>query len=137
MPADDTHVAFVRRAFEDFEVRSGTLEEYFERYYAPEGAIEFVDGFPVSGVYRGVAGFRQWFDVSYAPYDDVRRRLDSVAAIGDRVVALITITGRPKGEDLQLELQLGNTYEVEDGRIRYLRVYVGHQRALDAAREGD
>jgi hypothetical protein len=56
--------------------------------------------------------------------------------VGDRVVALITITGRPKGEDLQLELQLGNTYEVEDGRIRCLRVYVGHQRALDAAREG-
>jgi ketosteroid isomerase-like protein len=136
MPANEHDVAFVRRAFEDFEVRSGTLEDYFQRYYLPDGAIEFVDGFPVSGVYRGIEGYKRWFEDSYAPYDDVRRTLVSISAIGDRVVALISITGRPKGEDLQLELQVGNTYELEDGRIRHLRVYVGHQRAIEAARNG-
>jgi hypothetical protein len=46
------------------------------------------------------------------------------------------VSGRPKDEDLKLEVQLGNTYEIEDGRIKHLKVYVGHQRALEAARGG-
>jgi ketosteroid isomerase-like protein len=127
-------VALVRRAFEDFDVRTESLEDYFSRYYSPDGVIEFVDGFPVPGRYEGVAGYRRWFEDSYAPYEDVRRRLDSIAAVGDCVVVLLTITGRPKGEDLELEVQVGNTYEIKGDRIAHLRVYVGHQRALTAAR---
>jgi ketosteroid isomerase-like protein len=96
--------------------------------------IEFVDGFPVPGLYRGIEGYRRWFEDSYGPYQDVRRRLDSIQAEGDLVVALVTISGRPKDEDLDLEVQVGNTYELEGGRIRHLRVYVGHERALEAAR---
>jgi hypothetical protein len=49
---------------------------------------------------------------------------------------LLTVTGRPPDEDLELEIQLGNTYELEDGRIKHLRVYVGHERAVAAARDG-
>jgi hypothetical protein len=30
---------------------------------------------------------------------------------------------------------MGNTYELAGGRIRHLRVYVGHDRALAAARD--
>jgi ketosteroid isomerase-like protein len=127
-------VAFVRRAFEEFDLREGSLEDYFARYYAPDGEIEFVDGFPIRGVYTGIDGYRRWFEDSYGPYEDVRRRLDSIRAVGDVVVALLTISGREKGDDVELEVQLGNTYELEDGRIKRLSVYVGHQRALDAAR---
>jgi hypothetical protein len=32
--------------------------------------------------------------------------------------ALLTFTGRPKDEDLRLEVQLGNTYELVRGRIK-------------------
>jgi ketosteroid isomerase-like protein len=137
MSAGETEVAFVRTAFEAFELREGTLEDYFARFYLPDGVIEFVDGFPISGSYQGIEGYKQWFADSYAPYDDVKRRLVSLTAEADRVVALLRITGRPKGEDVDLELQLGNTYELEDGRIKHLRVYVGHRRAVDAARDGD
>jgi ketosteroid isomerase-like protein len=134
---DDPDVAFVLEAFQAFELQEGTLEDYFARFYAPDGVIEFVDGFPVKGRYEGIEGYRRWFADSYAPYDDVRRQLVSIAKEGDRVVALLLITGRPKGEDVDLELQLGNTYELEDGLIKHLRVYVGHRRAVDAARHGD
>jgi predicted ester cyclase len=136
MTLDETAVAFVRTAFEEFDVRAGTLEEYYQRFYVPHGVIEFVDGFPVRGRYEGIDGYRRWFEDSYAPYDDVERRLDAIRAEGERVVVLLTITGRPKGEDVDLELQVGNTYQLEDGRIRHLRVYVGHQRAIEAARAG-
>jgi ketosteroid isomerase-like protein len=132
----DPDVAFVLEAFRAFDVREGSLDEYFERWYAPDGVLEFVDGFPIAGRYEGVEGFRAWFGDSYGPYEDVKRQLVSITKVADQVVVLLVVTGRPQGEDLELEIQLGNTYEVEDGRIKYLRVYVGHQRALEAARGG-
>jgi ketosteroid isomerase-like protein len=132
----DPDVDFVREAFQAFDVHDGSLDEYFDRFYAPDGVLEFVDGFPIRGRYEGVEGFRRWFADSYGPYDDVRRELVSISKQGDRVVLLLLVTGRPKGEDLDLEVQLGNTYEIDDGRIKHLRVYVGHQRAVDAARSG-
>ncbi len=133
---DDPDVAFVLDAFQAFEVQEGTLEQYYERFWAPDGVVEFVDGFPISGSYHGLEGYKRWFADSYGPYEDVRRRLDSISKEGERVVALLTLTGRPKDEDVELELQLGNTYELEDGRIKRLRVYVGHERTLEAARTG-
>jgi len=136
MSPDDLDVAFVLEAFQAFDVQEGTLEEYYERFWVPDGVIEFVDGFPISGSYRGLAGYRQWFADSYGPYENVQRRLDSISKEGDRVVALLTVTGRPKDEDVELEVQLGNTYELEDGRIKRLNVYVGHDRAVAAARDG-
>jgi ketosteroid isomerase-like protein len=134
--SDDPDIAFVLDAFQSFDVQERTLEEYHERFWQPDGVIEFVDGFPISGTYQGIEGYRRWYADSYGPYDDVQRRLDSITKEGDRVVALLTVTGRPNDENLELEVQLGNTYELEDGRIKRLNVYVGHDRALAAAREG-
>jgi len=134
MTEDD--VEHVRTAVLAFDVQEGSLEDYYERFWAPDGMIDFVDGFPISGTYRGLEGFKQWFADSYAPYENVVRRLDSLEAIGERVVSLLTVSGRPKGEDIDLEVQVGNTYEVDGGRITHLRVYVGHERARQAAREG-
>ena len=133
---DDPEVAFVLDAFQSFDVQEGTLDEYYGRFWQPDGVIEFVDGFPITGSYSGIEGYKRWFANSYGPYEDVERRLDSISKEGERVVALLTVTGRPKGEDLDLEVQLGNTYELEDGRIKRLNVYVGHDRALAAARDG-
>ena len=129
----DEDVAHVREAVLAFDVQEGSLEDYYGRFWAPDGVIDFVDGFPISGTYRGLDGFKQWFADSYAPYEDVVRRLE---AIGERVVSLLTVSGRPKGEDIDLEVQVGNTYELEGGKISHLRVYVGHERARQAAREG-
>jgi hypothetical protein len=132
----DSDVDFVLQAFQAFDVQEGTLEEYFERFWRPDGVIEFVDGFPITGRYQGAEGYKRWFADSYGPYENVRRELVSLTREGGRVVALITVTGRPKGEDTDLEVQIGNTYELEDGLIKHLRVYVGHERAVEAARNG-
>jgi ketosteroid isomerase-like protein len=133
---EDPDVAFVLEAFRAFDLCEGSLEDYFARFYAPDGMLEFVDGFPVPGRYEGIEGFKRWYADSYGPYDGVERQLVSITKEGDRVVVLLTITGRPKGEDVDLELQVGNTYELADGRITHLRVYLGHRRAVEAARDG-
>jgi ketosteroid isomerase-like protein len=134
VPADESDVALVTRAFQEFNVSADQLDDYFTRFYTPDGVVELVDGFPVAGRYEGVEGYRQWFADSYGPYEDVERRLESITAEGELVVALLTVTGRPKDSDVGLEVKLGSTYELEDGRIKHLRVYVGHERALESAR---
>ena len=106
-PNDD--IALVRRAFEEFAVSADGLDEYFARYFTPDGVVEFVDGFPLAGRYEGIEGYRRWFDESYGPYEDVRRRLDSISAEGGLVVALMTVTGRAPGEDVELQVEMGNT----------------------------
>ena len=102
--SDDPDIAFVLEAFQAFEVQEGTLEEYHERFWHADGVVEFVDGFPITGSYKGLEGYRRWFADSYGPYEDVERRLDSIAKEGDR--------------------------------IKRLNIYVGHDRALEAARNG-
>jgi ketosteroid isomerase-like protein len=136
MTPSNPDVEVIRRAFSEFEVGRTDIDEYFNRFWHPDAEIESVDGFPVPGSYRGLDGYRRWFADSYGPYEDVERRLDSITVEGDSVVVLMTITGHPKGDNLELEVKTGSTYEVEDGRIKRLCVYVGHERAIRAARTG-
>jgi hypothetical protein len=43
------------------------------------------------------------------------------------------VSGRPRGEAIVLEVQLGVAYTVRAGRIAHVRVYLSHERALEAA----
>lgn len=134
MPAGPDDIAVVRRAFDAFEVRPETLDSYYERFWHPDAVIEAPDSFPVPGRYQGREGYRQWFEDSYAPYADVRRELLALQPVGRWVVALLRLSGRRQEDDVLLELQIGTAYEVENGRIRRMRVYLGHEHALEAAR---
>jgi ketosteroid isomerase-like protein len=129
MAADDP-LTTVIQAFEEFEFGQTDLEDYFNRWWHPDAVIESADGFPIAGRYEGLEGYRRWFEDSYGPYYDVRRHVDSVKTEGSTVVMLLTISGRSREDGLELEVRIGSTYEVEDGRIKRLNVYVGHERAL-------
>jgi hypothetical protein len=136
VPVSESDIEKVRTAFESFEATGERNEEWFTSHFTPDGVIECVDGFPLPGSYEGVEGFMRFYEDSYGPYEDVVRRLDSIEAVGERVVALLTATGHEPGNNVELQVELGNTYELEDGRIKHLRVYVGHERTLEAARAG-
>jgi hypothetical protein len=132
-------IAHVRRAFIEFNERyaelrgDGQLEAYHASFYTPDAVIEHVDSFPSPGSYAGFAGYQEWFGQSYGDYRDVTWRIESIEPAGDLVLALVRVSGKPADDDIQLELDLGITYELSDGRISYVRVYVGHERAREAA----
>jgi ketosteroid isomerase-like protein len=134
MPAEHPDIDVVRRAFDDFEFGRTDLDAYYSRYWHPDAVVESVDGFPMPGRYEGLDGYRRWFEETYGPYEGIQRHVHSISVEGDTVLMLLTITGRSRDDDLELEVHVGSTYEVEDGRIKRLRVYVGHERALLAAR---
>lgn len=143
MTARESDLDHVRRAFEAFNERNATmhepgrLEAYWDEFYEPDAVIEHVDSFPLPGRFVGVDGYREYFSDAYGPYEDIAWEIQSLTPVGDCVVALMSISGRPRDEDLRLELQVGITYELRGGRIAYARAYLGHDRALEAARAGD
>ena len=141
MPAGPGDCEHIRRAFEEFnarleELRDGGLEAYFERYYAPDAALENVDSFPMPARYEGADGYRRWFDESYGPYEDIRWTIEDVRPAGERVLALVQVSGRPKGDPTVLEVKVGCLYDMAPGpRIARVRVFLGFERALAASAE--
>jgi ketosteroid isomerase-like protein len=138
--ADASHI---RGAFADFNARYEELttpdlmQAYHARWYDPASQIINVDGWPVPATYEGFEGYVRWYAENYATYDDVRFDVEAIEPTANHVVTIARVSGRPKGEDERLEIQIGLTYELREGRIWRVRVYLGHERALEAARRGD
>jgi ketosteroid isomerase-like protein len=131
-------VSHYRGGVLDFNARYEELADpelmraYHERWYDPESEIRNVDGWPVDASYEGWTAIARW----YARTTPLRRRafdVESVEPVGDRVVALARVSGRPKGESERVEIQVGVTYELRGGRIWRVRLYVGTIGAAAAA----
>jgi ketosteroid isomerase-like protein len=134
--ADATHI---RGAFADFNARYEELADpelmraYHARWYDPASQIINVDDWPVPGSYDGLEGYVRWYGENYATYDGVRFEVEAIEPAANHVVALARVSGRPNGEEERLEIQVGLTYELREERIWRVRVYLGHERALEAA----
>jgi hypothetical protein len=139
MAVSDKDVEHVRRAFESFNATEREREDeagiraHHARWYDDDVEIVNADDWPVPGSYRGTEGYLRWYRESYGAYEDVRYAVDFLGAVGERVVALVTISGRPKGEETELQVQLGLVYGMHGGRIASVELYVGHERALNSA----
>ena len=103
MAVSDKDVDHVRRAFESFNGAMHEREDeagiraHHARWYDPDVEIVNADDWPIAGSYRGTEGYVRWYQESYGPYEDVRYVVDFLGAVADRVVALVTISGRPGG----------------------------------------
>src|SRR5437762_11473241 len=139
MAVSDKDVEHVRQAFESFNATMRDREDeagiraHCARWYDPDVEIVNADNWPVPASYRGTEGYVRWYRENYGPYEDVRYDVDFLGAVGDRVVALVTISGRPRGESTELEVQIGLVYGMRGGRIARVELYLGHDRALQAA----
>jgi len=75
---------------------------------------------------------RGWFDSwhSYEPQPE-----DFIAA-GGHVVAFVHLRARGKGSRFLIEEQIADVFEVDDGKISKLRLYVQRETALEQVRTG-
>jgi ketosteroid isomerase-like protein len=139
MAVSDEDVQHVRRAFESFNATSQQREDdagvlaHFGRWYDPDVEIVNADDWPLPASYRGTEGYLRWYRENYGAYEDVRYDVNFLGAVGDRVVALVTISGRPRGEDTELVVEIGLVYGMRDGRIASVELYLGHERPMQAA----
>jgi RimJ/RimL family protein N-acetyltransferase len=143
MAVSDEDVEHVRRAFESFNATTHDREDeagiraHFARWYDPDVEIVNADDWPVPGSYRGTEGYIRWYRENYGAYEDVRYGVDFLGGVGDRVVALVTISGRPRGEETVLEVQLGLVYGMRGGRIASVSLHLGHAGAMSSATSGE
>jgi ketosteroid isomerase-like protein len=139
MAVSDEDVEHVRRAFESFNATSRERETeagiraHFARWYDADVEIVNADDWPIPGSYHGTEGYVRWYRENYGAYEDVHYDVDFLGAVGDRVVALVTISGRPRGDDTRLEVQLGLVYGMRNGRIASVALHLGHEGAMSSA----
>jgi SnoaL-like domain len=139
MPVSEQDVQHVRRAFESFNATTDEREDeagiraHFARWYDPDVEIANADDWPLPASYRGAEGYLRWYRENYGAYEDVRYDVDFLGAVGERVVALVTISGRPRDETTYLEVQIGLVYGMRGGRIASVELYLGHERPMAAA----
>ncbi len=59
-----------------------------------------------------------------------------VRIVGEYVVATMLSRGRADDDPVELEAPVGTVHEMRDGLIARAWVYLGHERALQAAVDG-
>jgi ketosteroid isomerase-like protein len=131
----DAEIELLERAFvtlsKQFEaVRQGDISLMTE-FWDPELEIRNVDGWPVPGSYAGYDGFRQWFDETFGEYSGYVPVRAEYTRVGDRIVARVhSRWSGPGGEEVVPQVAL--RFEVRDGRIARMDVFIDERRALNA-----
>ena len=95
-----------------------------------------VDGWPVSGRFEGYDGYRRWMREVYAGTAENRFEEIETTVVGDYVVATMVSRGRADDDPTEMEAPIGVVHRVRDGRIARAWVYLGRERALQAAAGG-
>jgi ketosteroid isomerase-like protein len=140
MPPSEADVDRVRAAYAEFnarfqQIKSGDLTG-FEDYCAPDIVMVSVDGWPVSGRYEGLDGYRRWVSEVYAGTEENRFDEIEVRIVGGYVVATMVSRGRAVDDPTELEAPVGVVHALRDGLISRAWVYLGHERALQSAIDG-
>ena len=97
---------------------------------------EWIVPTPLDGrtVWRGREGFVQFIRTWTHEFDDWRIEVERWIDAGqDRVVALTRQTATGKGSGVPVELNLGQVWEFEGGRVARVRAHLSHAEALEAA----
>ena len=89
---------------------------------------------PIGGVYEGPDDIRRFFADIEDTAPDFRLDLDRVEAIGeDRVLAFLRVTASGRTTGIPTPAPTTNLYDVVDGKIRRIRIFLDRQEALEAA----
>jgi ketosteroid isomerase-like protein len=133
----EENVEIVRRLWEEFQagLERGDPGAWFD----PEAVaddFEWIVSTPLDGrsVWRGREGFVEFMLTWTEQFDDWSIRVERWIDAGkDRVVALTRQTATGKGSGVPVELNLGQVWEFEAGRVARAWGYLDHKEALEAA----
>ena len=90
----------------------------------------------VGGVYEGRTGIRRWFRDLDDVGPDFRIEVERVETIRPgRVLAFLRITGSGRTSGLQVmdATPTANVYDLVEGKIRRVRIFMDRQEAIEAA----
>jgi ketosteroid isomerase-like protein len=132
-PRQRENLEAVRRGYDrynadDIEGQIDNCDEEIEVYMPLEAG-------PTPGTYRGHDGYRQWYHDWKESFEDYKAEPLKIEPIGERhVVALARQTAKGKGSGVPVQMDSGNMFEVRDGKLLALHLYLSHEQALEAAK---
>ena len=140
MAATQADIERVIAAYEEFnarfeQIKTGDLTG-FEDYCAPDLVMISVDGWPLSGRYEGLDGYRRWLREVYG--GTAWNRFEDIEAeiVGDYVVVTMLSRGRAEDDPIEMAAPVSVVHRLRDGRIARAWLYLDRQRALQAAADG-
>jgi len=121
----------VRQAFEVFDSKG---MEAALRFFAADVVWQPTDRWLEGDAYRGHEGMRSVHAEWAANFDDWGWAVHDIRDAGERVVALVEMTGRVKRSGIELRRPLGLVVSnIHDGTMGAIRAYPGWEEALKAA----
>ena len=127
----------VRRSWEEFQAgteRGDPGAAFDSELVAEDFEWITVDEFEGQRVWRGREGFVEFIRTWTAEFDDWSIRLERLIDAGENRVVLLTVqTATGKGSGVPVDLNVGQVYELEDGRQVRVTNYPSHAEALEAA----
>lgn len=132
----EQNVEIVRRVFEAFNRRDAAsiLRDWqTEAEWRPSISPGGIEG----NVYVGHDGVRRWLDELAESWESFEAFDLKLELVGDGVVVRgrVRVCGRASGAEIEREL--GQVWELEDGKARRVTGYLSHADALEAARRSE
>jgi ketosteroid isomerase-like protein len=123
------NVELVRRALAAFNARD--IDGYLACCAADIQLENLLSA--IEGEYTGHVAIRRFFDDIAAAAPDFTVNVESLEAIGtDRVLAFVHVTASGRVSGIASDTPTANLYDVADGRIKRLRVFLDRVEALKA-----
>jgi ketosteroid isomerase-like protein len=87
----------------------------------------------VGGVYEGTDGIRRFFTDIEEAGPDFRIEIDGVEEVdSQRVLAFMRTSGTGRASGLRMGYHQTNVYDLIDGKISHIRIFLDRQEALKA-----
>jgi SnoaL-like domain len=126
------NVELVRTAVEAWNAGDHSIET-MSRYCDPSLTLYSPFAEMSGQPYRGYAGLRQWIRDVDDQFAEWNITTDDIREVGDRVVAITTVTGRGRGSGVTLTFASSAVFEFgRDGRINLTHIYRDARGGLDA-----
>jgi ketosteroid isomerase-like protein len=123
------NVRVVERAIAAINARD--IESY--RAYCTENVKLETPMAAVGGVYEGIDGIRRFLTDIEDAVPDWRMELDGVEAVDSkRVIAFLRNSSTGRASGVRMAWSQTNVYDLVDGKISHIRIFVDRQEALKA-----
>ena len=123
------NLEIVRRVWEAAERRD---TEALFALYDPAITWESCYG-PLSGVYRGHDGVRQFFRDWMESIEGFQAHAETFIDAGDAVIVGLRIRGRGRASGVEIDMPQGHVYKIRNGLVVHVALHETEALALEAA----
>ena len=121
----------VARGFEHFRATGDFLPEVTSPDFVWD--MSKFSGWPEQQVYPGIDGARRFMSDWIDAWDDWQWEIESLHSAADKVVCVLSQSGRSKTTGVRVDMRFAQVFTVRDGLLVRMEMYADPTEALEAA----